>query len=198
MVPATHVQCASASPRPVGPTRPMDSYRPPIANGSLMAAGGALLWAATVWCVALNAPVLYGAPAGARLGDVVSAATWLALPALLSAAPAWFLSRALARLGIARRGSRMVRWFVFAWRMNLGALVIELFVLGWHASAGSEAPAIDLPIHVLGLWLLAFVNYVPALMAWQARQREREEGESGESGAMSDGRAPRNEGREEF
>ena len=175
-----------------------DPYRPPIANGSLMAAGGALLWVATLWCVALNAPALYGAPAGARLGDVASAATWLALPALLSAVPAWFLSRALARLGIARRGSRMVRWFVFAWRMNLGALVIELFVLGWHASAGTEAPAIDLPIHALGLWLLAFVNYVPALMAWQARRREHEEGESGRVGVGSDGRAPTGEGREEF
>ncbi len=140
-----------------------------------MAAGAALLWAATVWCVGLNAPALYGGPAGLRLAEVINAATWLAAPALLSALPAWFLCRALARMGIVRRGSRMVRWVVFAWRMNLGALVIELCVLGWHAAAGDEAPAIDMPIHIIGLWALAFVNYVPALMAWQARKREREE-----------------------
>ena len=154
----------------------MDPDRPPIANGSVMAAGAALLWAATLWCVGLNAEALYGAGAGERLASVASAATWLALPALLSAVPAWFLSRALVRLGIARRGSRMVRWVVFAWRMNLVALVIELCVLGWHASAGASAPAIDLAVHALGLWLLAGVNYVPALIARQARRREREEG----------------------
>lgn len=170
--------------------------RPALANGSLMAAGLALLWAATLWCVGLNAEALYGAPAGARVSSVVSGATWLALPAILSALPAWFLVRALARMGIARRGSRMVRWFVFAWRMNLGALVIELFVLGWHASAGAEAPAIDLPIHALGLWLLALVNYVPGLMAYQARHRERAEAEEeAATGATGEARA---EGREEF
>lgn len=166
----------------------MDPYRPPIANGSVMAAGASLLWAATVWCVGLNAPALYGAAAGASLGDAANGGTWLAAPALLSALPAWFLSRALARLGIARRGSRMVRWVVFAWRMNLGALVIELLVLGWHASAGAEAPAIDLPIHALGLWMLAFVDYVPALMAWQARGRERDERAAQASGKPAEGR----------
>lgn len=180
----------------------MDSHRPPIANGSLMAAGVALLWAAALWCVGLNAEAIYGAPAGERLGAVASGATWLALPAILSAIPAWFLVRALVRMGIARRGSRLVRWIVFAWRLNLFALVIELVVLGWHASAGAEAPAIDLPIHVFGLWCLALVNYIPALIAWQASRREREEtereaAEGGRPGAP-DGTGVPGEGREEF
>ena len=172
----------------------MDDHRPAIANGSTVAAGAALLWAAAVWCVGANAEALYGAPAGARIGNVVAGATWLALPAILSALPAWFLSRALVRLGIARRGNRHVRWVVFAWRLNLVALVIELLVLGWHAAAGPETPAVDLPIHVLGLWTLALVNYVPALIAWQASRREAEEAREG--GTAGEGGAA--EGREEF
>ena len=167
----------------------MDPHRPAIADGSLMGAGLALLWAATAWCVGLNAGAI-----GAGPGEVAAGATWLAAPALLSAAPAWFLVRALVRLGIAARGSRLVRWVVFAWRVNLVALVIELLVLGWHASAGAEAPVIDLPVHVLGLWALALVNYVPALIAWQASRREREEA----TAAASDDAERGAEGREEF
>lgn len=153
----------------------MTTVRARVANGSLMAAVAALIFALSAWSIGLNSATIHGAPAGERWSAVLGSAWWLSAPILLGALPAWFLARAGLDRGLGPQHGRMTRWFIGAWVLNVLALSGVWLVLLWHARAGESAPAVDLPVLILGIWSTAFTAYVPALIALQARRREAEE-----------------------
>lgn len=140
-----------------------------------MAAIAAVTWLVSVLCIGANSLAAYGAPAGDRVGELISAATWLSAPVLLGAFPAWFLSRAALERGLGPQHGRLTRWIIAAWVINLLALMGLWLLLIWHAGAPPEAPGVDLPVLILAMWCTAITAYVPVLIALQARRREAEQ-----------------------
>ncbi len=150
----------------------MSHLRARVANGSLMGAVSVLAWLGSAWFIGMNSVDIYGGPAASQSGAIARGATWLSVPVLLGALPAWFLARAGIRRGLGPQHGRMTRWMIGAWIINGVALLGLWLLLWWHSSAPPESPDVDLPVLILGMWCTAFTAYVPAMIAVQARRRE--------------------------